>query len=51
MSQVYIASMIRGDQSRRPARQASLTDEIMEPVAWASRERTVKCNKARVSEW
>lgn len=32
ISQVYIASLIRGDQSSMPARQASRTDEISAPT-------------------
>lgn len=37
-----MASMMRGDQSSRPARQASLTAEINEPVACAIFERTAR---------
>lgn len=54
MSHVYIASISRGDQSSNPFLQASLTDEIREPVTCASRFASVYrwflFNKARCKE-
>ena len=37
ISHVYMANINRGDQSSKPLRQASRTEEMKDPVKWAVR--------------